>query len=778
MILEERLQHIRRELTSPPARDAKRPSSASPTDRPNRVHQKQNSLPSYSSKTTQQEKVLQNRGYSGGPVDAYYHSPPSRRRPLYKDAQNRDTTDDFGRKVSGSSSTSSSSTIVAESPSISSLSWNPLLVNLENQAISGSPDIRKLQQQRQQHANDSGLYGDTRRDVHRDVRGGLVSRSFDSPDMHYHSIPGSPRSTQGFLQIHHNPSLVQQRSPTSVPSGRVSAPPIPSYYIENYPRRRVISPEPPRTRQNYEYGPSSRRSLSQPPIARESDQRSPQSPLQPVIVRLIRPVGGQVQTTSSKSHPMQEGEANSKETQTARSYIQQQYRQLGEALQRSPQAQYKKLSRQEIEALYWETQKLREGLSSLSQHISPEGQRMEKRYHSAASLPQQMTSAHRNVHRSEQSSPMLFHPDAAPRQPFRTQSAVNVGSGYGSVIVRPQPIYNNVQLQQPMHIARTSHDGNPKVPRARSASPGPNSDKHLSSRSMSLPRSMPASTVPENPSRKVSDDRNNFARGVPQRNTIGPIRTSSNLPQNRQQSTPTIYEEPRQRGGDNVQIRYGERYKHADGEGGNKNSKSEDTVDIVMVRSPSSVDGNDPKKSGSGKRNKRSSSEQPASHENYYPPIFKRGSLISTSTCDGMDSPMIPKRVSFTRSYTDEPLYWPTRNGPAPEPPTRQRKPESSDSDVFLPSDEYSAYANAPQAPNRPLPPIPRDVNGDAYGVLARKGRDSKSPASGFPISVQRWQQQSESESGSEAGEVQRILQQGCHGRGTYFRFPGMSFLI
>ena len=152
----------------------------------------------------------------------------------------------------------------------------------------------------------------------------------------------------------------------------------------------------------------------------------------------------------------------------------------------------------------------------------------------------------------------------------------------------------------------------------------------------------------------------------------------------------------------------------------------------------------------------------------YYPPIFKRGSLISTSTSsvDGVDSPVSPKRVSFTRSYTDEPANWPTRKGPAPQPPTRQRKLNSVDSDVFLPSEEYSTYANVQEAPNRPLPPVPRDVNGAVYGMILRK-----SPA-------HRWQHQSESESGSEAGEVQRILQQGSHGRGTYFRFAGKMAMI
>lgn len=789
LILEERLQHTRKELSSPPGRDVKRPSSATPTDRPNRVHQRQNPLLSPSNKTTQEGKIFQStvRAHSGRPSDAFYHSPPGRRRQLNKDAQNNNTADEFSRKVSGSSSASSTSTIVAESPPVSASSWNPVLVNLENQAISGSPDIRKLQQQRQQKyaSEDSGGYGEIRNSVQRDDQD-LVSRRFDYANMYYHSNSGSMRKPQGSLQLRYGPPAVQVTNPNSVPSGRLSAPPVTSYIIEDYPRRRVVSPEPLGSRQEYENIPSSRRSSSQPPSLRESDQKFSRQPsFQPVIQtdkRLLRPVGAEPRITS-QSRPIQGQNANSKKTQTTRSYIQQQFRQLEEGLRISPQLQNKKLSRQEIEALYWETQKLREGLSSLSQYFAPNIPRLGERYYSTMSLPQQPPSAHRSARRSEQTSPMPY-PQAAPRKPFRTQSALNVESGYGSVIVRPQPIYTNVQQLQPIQQGRPSHNAVQKVPRARSASPGPNSGRHMSSRSLSLPRSLPASIVHEEPSRKVSDDLTNyFTRGVPQRNTIGPIRTSQNSPQSRHLLTPTIYEERVQRGGqEEVQLRYGERYKRGDdilGGSVNKNSsvisKSQNAGDIAMDRSPLPGDVNDCKKSGNGKRSKKFSSEQP-----HHAPIFKRGSLISTSTSsvDCVDSPMTPKRVSFTRSYTDEPLSWPTRYGPAPEPPTRQRKLQSVDSDVFLPSDEYNTYANVPQAPNRPLPPIPCDVNGVAYGSVTRKIRDSRFPASGFPLSVQRWQQQSESESGSEAGEVQRILQQGSYGRGLYFRFTGMSVMI
>lgn len=765
LVLEERLQHIRKELSSPPGRDVTRPSSASPPDYPNRVPQRRDSLPLSSNKTIQQERIYQNTGrvYSSAPSNAYYHSPPNRRRQQNKDPEIDRRADDYRKRVSGGSSASSSSTIVAESPPVSARSWNPLLLNLENHAISGSPDIRKLHLHRHpQHASDgSSQYGEILSSVGRDPSV-LISHRTDNPNNFSPPNSGPSRKSEGLLQVHRDPAVLQQRNPTSVPSGRLSAPPVPSYYIEDYLRRRVRSPEPHRSRQEFEYEQSSRRSLSQPPKLRHSDQKhSPRPSFRPVnpVDGVVRPVADQLQISSPpQSRPRQDDNANSKETQTARSYVQLQHQ------EKSPRNGSHvrlpgKLSRQEIEALYWEAQKLREGLSSLSQTVPPHASRLGVRYHSTASLPQQTFTAHGGSNRSEQSSPMLYQPVAVPRQPSRTQSVQNVGSGYGSPIVRPQPVYNIVQQYQPVRQTRTSHDANPRVPRARSASPGANSNRHLSSRSLSLPRSIPAPIVLENQHYKASDNIvGNFARGVPQRNTIGPIRTSShfaNSPQIRQQATPTIYEETQQQP-------HAERYDH----GSNKTQNYVNTT---------TGDGDGCSKSGSGKRSKKPPSQQLVSPQACYAPIFKRGSLVSTSTCsvDGVDSPMSPKRVSFTSSY-DEPLYWPTRNGPAPEPPTRQQRRLQS-----LSSDEYSSYANVPQAPTRPLPPVPHEVNGRAYGVISRKSRDSKSPTTGFLISAQRWQQLSESESGSEAGEVQRILQQGSHGRGTYFRFPGTgrSFL-
>lgn len=781
LVLEERLEHFRRTISPPPGRNVRRPLSTPPSVYHKRVPNLQNSSTSSSNKISQQERVFQyaNAVYSDTPDGAYYHSPPSRRRQQNKDPGTDHKTDDKQRKVSGGSSASSSSTIVAESPPITSLSWNPLLLNLENQALSGSPDIRKLQQQRQpQPSNhDRQHYGD----IHRDTRN-------VTPDIYYHPNSGLAREPQRLPEVYRDSSVVQVRSPASVPSGRLSAPPVSSYYTEDYPRRRVISPEPRRSHQEYEHEQLSLRSFSHPPRFRQSNQASSAQPAQhsalPTDKRLVGPVAAQLRVTS-QTRPREEEDTSSKETQTTKSYMQQQYRQLEEGLRSAPSPRYKKLSRQEVEALYWETQKLREGLSSLYQHIS-HAPRLEDRSGSTVSLPQ---SPPHSVVRSEQNSPMVFQPEAASRQPFRTQSVQNVGSGYASVIVRPQPMYQIAQQYQLMQQSRASDDSNIRASRARSVSPGPNSTRHLSSRSLSLPRSITAPLLPEGLTHKASDDKvDYFKRGVPQRNTVGPIRMASHSPQIRQLSTPTIYEESPQQVVQVTRAVYPDRNKHdskVDGGSGNKSnkvpsSKSQNSVVSAINRSPLSVDATDYKKSVSSKKYKKPLSEGPVPQQTYYPPIFKRGSLVSTSasSVDGVDSPVSPKRVSFTSRYANEPPNWPTRNGPAPEPPTRQRKVYSGDSDVFLTDEEYSTYVNFPEAPNRPLPPVPRASESSLYGMILRKSRDTKSPASAVPVPVHRWQQQSESESGSEAGEVQRILQQGSHGRDTYFRFTGKISVI
>ncbi|KAJ9600098.1 hypothetical protein L9F63_009609 [Diploptera punctata] len=268
-----------------------------------------------------------------------------------------------------------------------------------------------------------------------------------------------------------------------------------------------------------------------------------------------------------------------------------------------------------------------------NRRVQPEQQSSESLNRQYQNIPIQRSTD--SLNRRYQNSPT---PSTIPRPAYRVHSVQNVGNGYGSLLVKPLPV----------------------TPRARSVSPSP--ERHLNTRSLSLPRD------------------GSFSRGSPMRNTIGPIRTQ-----------PPIYEETEE-----IQLRHG-----------NKGSKK----------------------------------------KSHYAPIFKRGSL--TCPIEEMGQSQSPKRVSFTNS--GEQLYWPTRNGPAPEPPTRQRKSTTD-------SDEYNTYANIPAtmtAPNRPLPPVPRE-----RGVVV-------------PQSAQRWQQQSESESGSEAGEVQRILQQGSQGRGSYFRFQG-----
>ncbi|XP_039281035.1 coiled-coil domain-containing protein AGAP005037 isoform X6 [Nilaparvata lugens] len=103
------------------------------------------------------------------------------------------------------------------------------------------------------------------------------------------------------------------------------------------------------------------------------------------------------------------------------------------------------------------------------------------------------------------------------------------------------------------------------------------------------------------------------------------------------------------------------------------------------------------------------------------------------------------KRVSFSPNRQQE-IYWPTRKGPSVEPPTRRGGGEVSSA-----------------APDRPLPPVPRPRGTGEYGRLP--------PPANQPVTrrvqalANRWQHQSESESGSEAGEIQRIL------HNTYYKF-------
>ncbi|XP_054270832.1 coiled-coil domain-containing protein AGAP005037 isoform X5 [Macrosteles quadrilineatus] len=157
-----------------------------------------------------------------------------------------------------------------------------------------------------------------------------------------------------------------------------------------------------------------------------------------------------------------------------------------------------------------------------------------------------------------------------------------------------------------------------------------------------------------------------------------------------------------------------------------------------------------------------------------YGPIFKRGTLLSTTSSEGDLNTSAGKRVSFSPSHEQDvsqgEIYWPTRKGLAPEPPTRQS------------TTEYVNVAEVRGAPDRPLPPIPRRAGTGKpnveYGVVGRQ-RAANTPttqrvqslaarwqqqADGprpIPPTANRWHHQSDTESGSEAGEVQRILQQG-----------------
>ncbi|KAJ9600099.1 hypothetical protein L9F63_009610 [Diploptera punctata] len=241
-----------------------------------------------SSRSKSMSPTRDRRTIPDAPQNAYYHSPPSR------------------RKISEASSTSSSSTLVADN-------WNPLHVNLEYQAISGSPDIRRLQQQKH--------YGEIRRS-----------------------------DNQGLLQV-------------QVPSGRLSAPP---YHGDEYPKRRVTTPEPPK----------SRRSSSQPPRQRSS-------------LQAVAPVNAQVKIMSS-TH-----DANCKETQTNKSYIQQYGRELQN---RHPQSQH-----------------------AQSTHMSPGSYNSSKQYQGSPRESQARNNQHQHVHNKHSPS----QPDHFINNPSQTQRSLS-----------------------------------------------------------------------------------------------------------------------------------------------------------------------------------------------------------------------------------------------------------------------------------------------------------------------------------------------------------------
>ena len=179
-------------------------------------------------------------------------------------------------------------------------------------------------------------------------------------------------------------------------------------------------------------------------------------------------------------------------------------------------------------------------------------------------------------------------------------------------------------------------------------------------------------------------------------------------------------------------------------------------------------------------------------------PIFKRGSLISNSSSSIEYGTMGPKRVSFSNQANTP--KWPTKHGMAPEPPTRRNKedevrppptaPQQIDNlnnstriygNLGQHSDIYSGspinVANQPRSPNvnnlktrnvepeydanRPLPPPPRDSSWSLKRSTSLRDTTRTAKIELIPSkneATRKFTGFSESESGSEAGEVQRIL--------------------
>lgn len=127
-----------------------------------------------------------------------------------------------------------------------------------------------------------------------------------------------------------------------------------------------------------------------------------------------------------------------------------------------------------------------------------------------------------------------------------------------------------------------------------------------------------------------------------------------------------------------------------------------------------------------------------------FQPIFKRGTLLQRPA-DECPSPVLasPKRVSFSPTEApSSPVYWPTKKGPSPQPPTRRR-------------------SSVAESADRPLPPVPKrsPSTSAVYGTL-RGGNHQQQQQQHQQQQIRWWPppSQSGSESGSEAGEVQRIL--------------------
>lgn len=172
------------------------------------------------------------------------------------------------------------------------------------------------------------------------------------------------------------------------------------------------------------------------------------------------------------------------------------------------------------------------------------------------------------------------------------------------------------------------------------------------------------------------------------------------------------------------------------------------------------------------------------------PPIFKRGSLISNSSSSVEYGTMGTKRVSFSNQSNSPEIgsgNWPTKHGMAPEPPTRKHRTEEE-----IPSDKNdqntvrlhegdqnsinNIYGNTVACPsqqfiiyetydaNKPLPPPPSNdswmIKQSDNNVRDDKNERLKIQRANVPSSPRKLiMGVSESESGSEAGEIQKILQ-------------------
>nr|CAD7603631.1 unnamed protein product [Timema genevievae] len=830
LILEERFGKVRQGVQSPIQHTSTQQTPAISSQ--NKLFQRHNSLPISQIRRTpfkpsrspptptneypQHYQIYENLTNVSKSVSGQYHQPKN------------ELQDENGRSRNSISSCSSTSTIVPQEIE-SSLSWNPILLN---QVISGSSDL--INPQQKPHQNNRNV---TEVEVHNQHLIPLSKKKFQDirrGPVQYHSSE-TPRKFELPPQREYEPFHAQN---PSTPSGRTSAPPIP--YVENYTNTRVFSVEPSKSRLSYspndvhvkvqrQLSPSNQNNSSQAGLLVPVGAQTVNSQRQNLIQDLQRSRSlsphhrkfhtsnfTQVQSSLGREiyraltpqekdaihHHLQKDQSISSQSSYSPNSSNSSPGQPFSPQKSSPQ----KLSRQEIEALFWEGHRKR-NISS-SQQISPPSELRAREHHtSTGSL-------------KTQSHPLTLRPADQPMTIERRDSHINT-FGRSAQLVRPQPIYqnNNIVRQSPL-IFQYPQPQPINSNRSRSVSPGP---RGTSGRSLSLPRQV-SSTLSLLPQRDNSGSPGNFVRGAAQRNTIGPITTSQ--PHIPTSSTPTIYEEF----GD-VQLRHPENQmqrrvndnvgyaKVYNGKVVNNVSRAQSAVDVTRTSRNNLL--------------KEEARKDSVSKVKNYAPIFKRGSLtsVSTSSVDGgfTDSSVYsngplppPKRVSFTSQQPSR-EYWPTRNGPAQEPPTRQTRnsrPESSDSDVFLPNSPRSpiydntrgSYSNAGplnpnkpqdqgyrrtvqksdlppelQAPNRPLPPIPHDASTRGeYGTVAPiRKRDAKSldraavagpvVSNSFLPQANRWQIQSESESGSEAGEVQRILQLGGGGRSTHNRFKGIG---